>query len=173
LFLRSALDAVRHTMTISDRFLTPIHIPPHIDENPGPASPEPPGIPSSLGPSAPCAACIPLDDGRRQPARPDEARPPIPRRVFKNSIEPAMLIQRVEPIYPPLPRQIRRAGRVELHAVIATDGTIRSLQVVNGDALFLRSALDAVRQWRYRPTVLDGQPVEVETYITVIYSLQQ
>lgn len=84
-----------------------------------------------------------------------------------------MLVQRVEPQYPPLARQIHREGTVELHAIIGTDGTIQSLQVVSGDALFVQSALDAVRQWRYRPTVLDGQPVEVETYITVSYVLQR
>ena len=83
-----------------------------------------------------------------------------------------MLIQRVEPVYPPLARQTRREGQVELRAIISTDGTIQSLQVVSGDALFLRSAEDAVRQWRYHPTILNGQPVEIETYITVIYTLQ-
>jgi protein TonB len=61
---------------------------------------------------------------------------------------------------------------VELHAIIATDGTIQSLQAVGGDPVFIRSALDAVRQWRYRPTILNGQPVEVETTITVIYHAQ-
>jgi protein TonB len=61
---------------------------------------------------------------------------------------------------------------VELRAVIATDGTIQSMQVVRGDPLFLRSATDAVAQWRYRPTILNGQAVEIETYITVIYTLQ-
>lgn len=83
-----------------------------------------------------------------------------------------MLIHRVEPVYPPLAHQLRRSGRVELRAIIATDGTIQSLQVVGGDPLFYQSALDAVKQWRYRPTILNGQPYEVETYITVIYTLQ-
>ena len=84
-----------------------------------------------------------------------------------------MLIRRVEPVYPPLAWQIHREGRVELRALISTDGTIQSLQVISGDPFFLQSALDAVRQWRYRPTVLNGQPVEIETYITVIYTLQR
>ncbi|MGB7283914.1 MAG: energy transducer TonB [Candidatus Acidiferrum sp.] len=53
------------------------------------------------------------------------------------------------------------------------EGTIQSLQAVGADPLFLQSALDAVRQSRYRPTVLNGQPIEIDTYITVIYSLQQ
>ncbi len=84
-----------------------------------------------------------------------------------------MLIQRVQPQYPALARQIHREGQVELHAIISTDGTIRSLQVVSGDPLFVQSALDAVQQWRYHPTVLNGQPVEIDTYISVIYHLQQ
>jgi protein TonB len=83
-----------------------------------------------------------------------------------------MLLHRVDPIYPPLPKQMHREGQVELRAVIAIDGSIQSLQVVSGDPLFLRSATDAVSQWRYRATVLNGQPVEIETYITVIYTLQ-
>jgi periplasmic protein TonB len=144
--------------------------PPH-GQNPEPASPEPPGIPPGPGPGAPCAACIPLDDNRHQPAPPADVRQ-TPHRLLMTHLEPAMLIHRVEPVYPALARQIHREGQVELRATIATDGTIGSLQVVNGDALFLRSAVDAVSQWRYRPTVLNGQPVEIETYITVIYTLQ-
>ena len=84
-----------------------------------------------------------------------------------------MLIHRVEPIYPTLARQIGRSGRVDLHAIIATDGTIQSLQIVGGDPLFYQSALEAVRQWRYTPTVLNGKLVEVDTYINVIYNIQR
>jgi protein TonB len=60
-----------------------------------------------------------------------------------------------------------------LRAVIATDGTIQSLQVVGGDPLFYQSAMDAVRQWRYRPTVLNGEPVEIDTFISVIYNVNR
>ena len=88
-------------------------------------------------------------------------------------IDPAMLIHRVEPVYPALAKQLGRAGRVELRAVIATDGTIQSLQVVGGDPLFYQSALEAVQQWRYRATVLNSDPVEIDTFITVIYTLQR
>lgn len=131
----------------------------------------PPGIGPDDGRQSPVNQWgIGLDDSRPQPARPVE-RPQRPQRIFEGHIEPAMLIYRVEPIYPPLARQIRLSGSVQLHAIIAADGTIQSLQVVSGHPLLLQSALDAVRQWRYRPTVLDGQPVEVDTYITVIYSL--
>ena len=83
-----------------------------------------------------------------------------------------MLIRRVEPVYPVLARQTRREGRVEMRAIIGTDGTIRSLQVVSGDPIFLASAREAVEQWRYKPTVLNGQPVEIDTYITVVYIMQ-
>jgi len=97
----------------------------------------------------------------------------MPRIVHQTRIDPAMLIHRVEPVYPTLPKQLGRAGRVELRAVIATDGTIQSLQVVSGDPLFYQSALEAVRQWRYRPTVLNGVAVEIDTFVTVIYNMQR
>jgi protein TonB len=153
-------------------FSQPTRIPDHIDPGPEPAAPEPPGIPLGPGPGSPCAGCIPLDDNRHQPERPAEVRPQTPQRLHITHIEQALLIKRVEPVYPPLAIQIHREGRVELRALISTDGTIQSLQVVSGDPLFLQSALDAVRQWRYHPTILNGQPVEIDTFITVIYSLQ-
>ena len=119
-------------------------------------------------PQPECTGCIPLDNAHPQPAIP---RPPTPRIVHVTNIDPALLIHRVEPIYPTLPLQIRHEGTVELHAIIANDGSIRSLQVLEGDAFFYQSALDAVRQWRYKPTILNGLPVEVDTHITVIYKL--
>jgi len=83
----------------------------------------------------------------------------------------AQLVRRVEPIYPPLARQIQREGRVELHAFISTEGRIESLEVISGDPVFIQSALSAVLEWRYRPTILNGRPIEVDTHITVIYTL--
>jgi len=94
-----------------------------------------------------------------------------PQVVHVTHLDPAMLIHRVEPVYPPLARQIHREGRVELHARIATDGSIQSLQVVGGDPMFYQSALDAVGQWHYRATILNGQAVEIDTSITVIYTM--
>jgi protein TonB len=58
-------------------------------------------------------------------------------------------------------------GQVKLHAIIARDGTIQSLSAVSGPPLLVRAALDAVSQWRYRPYILNGEAVEVETFITV------
>jgi protein TonB len=93
--------------------------------------------------------------------------------VHIGTIEPALLTRRVDPLYPALPKQLGREGRVELHAIIATDGSVQSLEVISGDPLFYQSALAAVREWRYRATILNGQPVEVDTHITVIYSLNR
>jgi protein TonB len=117
------------------------------------------------------SGCIDIRTEGPRPPVSNEARPDRPRVLHPGHIDPAMLIHRVEPVYPTLPRQLGRSGRVELRAVIATDGTIQSLQVVSGDPLFYQSAMDAVRQWRYRPTVLNGEPVEIDTFISVIYNI--
>ena len=118
---------------------------------------------------------IPIPDGheglRPQPPRP--THPDTPKILHEAHFDPALLTHRVEPLYPVLAKQIGRAGQVQLHAIIATDGTIQSLQVVSGDPLFYQSAMDAVRQWRYTPTMLNGVVVEVDTYITVIYNINR
>lgn len=122
--------------------------------------------------AAPCPGCLVLDIPVGQPQPPSSAVPRTELKTLKVArLDPAMLIRRMEPVYPALPRQMRREGRVELHAIIAADGTIQSLQAVGGDAMFYMSALEAVRQWEYQPTILNGQPVQIETTITVIYRL--
>jgi protein TonB len=151
----------------------PVRIPPHTTIVADPPIDVIPGVDPGPGTkNGPCPGCILLNDGRNEPERPAEVKPQPPTRLYKTHLEPAMLIYRVEPIYPPLTLQMRLEGKVELRAIIATDGTIQSLQVVSGHPLFIQSALTAVRQWRYRATVLNGQPVEIDTYITVVYTLQ-
>jgi periplasmic protein TonB len=107
---------------------------------------------------------------KRGPVRPIEDQKTVRERVSER-LQMAQLINRVEPAYPRQAIQARREGRVELHAIIATDGTMQSLEVLSGDPFFIQSALSAVRQWRYRPTILNGRPVEIDTHITVIYTL--
>jgi periplasmic protein TonB len=85
----------------------------------------------------------------------------------------AQLISRIEPRYPPLALQIRLEGTVRLRAIVGRDGRISSLEVINGHPLLVEAALEAVRQWRYRPTMLDGEPVEVETTISVVFQLHK
>ncbi len=104
--------------------------------------------------------------------------PPPPRPVQGRikqggNVTAASLINKVNPVYPPLARQTRISGTVRLHAIIGKDGSIQQLEVLSGHPLLQQSALDAVRQWRYRPTLLNGEPVEVDTTIDVIFSLNQ
>src|SRR5216684_1760225 len=89
------------------------------------------------------------------------------------AVTAASLINRVQPVYPPLARQTRISGTVRLHAIISKSGGVQQLEVISGHPLLVQAALDAVKQWRYRPTTLNGEPVEVDTTIDVIFSLNQ
>jgi protein TonB len=81
------------------------------------------------------------------------------------------IIYRVQPAYPPIARLARVQGTVELRAIISKAGTIENLIVVNGHPMLVKSAIEAVRQWRYRPYLLNNEPIEVETEITVNFVL--
>jgi protein TonB len=83
----------------------------------------------------------------------------------------ALLVHRVEPAYPAIARAAHISGAVQLHAIIGKDGTVRELHVVDGNILLAQAARAAVATWRYQPTRLNGEPVEVETYITVNFVL--
>jgi periplasmic protein TonB len=125
-----------------------------------------------IGSADPCTSgCINMLGNNTGPVKPPD--PAVPKIVRVTHIDPALLMDRVEPTYPALARQTRRSGHVELHAIISEDGRIESLEMVSGDVLFEQSAMDAVRRWRYRPTILNGRPVKVDTYITVNYVMGQ
>lgn len=94
------------------------------------------------------------------------------RRVrFGGNVTASMLVKRVQPVYPILARQNGIEGVVRLHAIISTDGSVAQLEVVSGQPLLVQASLDAVRQWKYKPTLLQGAPVEVDTTIDVIFQL--
>jgi periplasmic protein TonB len=84
----------------------------------------------------------------------------------------AKLIRQPRPVYPPLAKQARVSGTVRFNAVIGKDGTIQNLTLVSGHPLLVPSAQEAVRQWVYQPTLLNGEPVEVVTVIDVNFTLQ-
>jgi periplasmic protein TonB len=86
-------------------------------------------------------------------------------------VSQGLLIKKVQPPYPPLARQARIQGQVVLQADISKDGTIQNLRLMSGHPMLAPSAIEAVKQWRYKPYFLNGEPVEVETQITVIFSL--
>jgi protein TonB len=81
------------------------------------------------------------------------------------------LIRRVQPVYPPLARSTRVQGSVVLSALISKAGTMENLRVLSGHPMLVAAAIEAVRQWRYRPYILNAEPIEVETRITVSFSL--
>ena len=83
------------------------------------------------------------------------------------------ILTRINPVYPPAAKEAKIQGAVVLRAVIGTNGTVENLQVVSGPKELLGSSIDAVRQWVYKPYLLNGQPTEVETTITVNYTLQE
>ena len=102
---------------------------------------------------------------------PKTAAAPKPPRI--SVVEMARPIHRVDPIYPPLAKQMRIAGVVELQGLLGTDGRIHELKVLSGHPLLVRAAVDAVSQWTYAPTILNGQPVEVVAPITVTFKMTQ
>ncbi|HZQ23015.1 MAG TPA: TonB family protein [Terriglobales bacterium] len=90
---------------------------------------------------------------------------------ISQGISTGLLLKRVQPVYPAQALSMRIDGDVELQATITKEGSISNLKVVSGPQLLARAAVDAVRQWKYKPYFLDGQPVEVQTQITVRFKL--
>jgi len=98
------------------------------------------------------------------------AAPTAPIRIG-GAVEAALFIGGPQPVYPMLAKQARVQGNVLLDAIIGADGTIKDLRVVSGNALLISAAMDAVKHWTYRPTILNGKPVDIATEIVVQFSL--
>jgi periplasmic protein TonB len=128
-------------------------------------------VPGGTGDStAPNAVLDSIGTGLRAIVPPPPPAPSThPLRVSR--VMEGNLIYRVQPQYPALARQARVQGVVVLRAMISREGKIENLQVVSGHPLLVQSAMDAVRQWRYRPYYLNNEPVEVETQVTVNFTL--
>jgi protein TonB len=88
-------------------------------------------------------------------------------------MSPGMLVRRMEPRYPPAAIAARIEGPVKIKAIINREGIIEQAEVLSGSPLLTRAALEAIREWRYRPYMLNGVPVEVETQITVNFVLSR
>jgi periplasmic protein TonB len=89
---------------------------------------------------------------------------------ISQGVSQGLLIKKVQPIYPPIARQLHRDGSVQLLATIDKSGNTKKVQILTGDPMLARSASDAVKQWKYRPYLLNGSPVEIETQITVLFN---
>lgn len=106
------------------------------------------------------------------PPKKEEPKPkPLERIRVGGNVQAANLIRKITPVYPPLAKQARVQGTVRFSAIIGKDGTIQNLQLVSGHPLLVPAATDAVKQWVYKPTLLNGEPVEVITQIDVNFTL--
>ena len=95
-----------------------------------------------------------------------------PQRVrVSQGVSSGLLVRKVQPAYPPLARQARIQGQVLLRAQISKDGSIENLQLISGHPMLAPAAIEAVKQWKYRPYLLNGEPVEVDTTINVVFNL--
>lgn len=166
----------------SSAFVAPLEIPTTINMKPDPVRH---GV-SEVAP--PCVFCV--DGGIGDPntaiarnpisdlvTRSNAVVPPPraelqPQVVHISRIEEGMLVSKVEPTYPMIARTARVQGEVLLAAIIGKDGRIQNLRLVSGHPMLARAALEAVSQWRYRPYVLNGEPVEVDTTIAVRFTFK-
>jgi protein TonB len=138
---------------------------------------DPEGAPAFSGPvgAAPGIATVPslpAPAKSRPPVVVDSPEAPAAPIPVGGNVQAAKIIKRIIPLYPPIALQTRVSGTVRLTGVIAKDGTVQKLQVISGNPVLVQAALDAVRQWVYQPTFLNGQPVEVIAPIDIIFSLQ-
>jgi periplasmic protein TonB len=155
------------------RLLLPPHIPrsiANIVEAQAPSASSIVGVPYGTSEGVPNGV-LPgiLTPGAAAPTLPP--KPPTARLRVSQGVVEGLLLHQVKPAYPHLAMQTHTQGEVVLHAIIGRDGAVSSLQVVRGHPLLAPAAIDAVREWRYRPYTLNGEPVEVETLITVRFVL--
>jgi periplasmic protein TonB len=129
------------------------------------------GVPGGITRDLPTITTIAIAPTHTTPPAPPkvEDKP----RVVGGDVQAAKLIRKIVPEYPQLAKQARVSGTVRLTSVIAKDGSVVQLEVVSGNPLLIPAALAAVKQWIYRPTFLNGQPVEVISPIDVIFTLSQ
>lgn len=118
-------------------------------------------VPSAAPPPPPPPPAVKKDPG------------PPKRITIGGNVQQAKLVRQPKPVYPPLAKQARISGVVHLAAVISANGTIQDLKVISGHPLLIPAALEAVKQWVYQPTTLNGEPVEVQTQIDVNFTLSQ
>lgn len=177
------------TQVFKDRITMPVNIPAiaaRIVDEPPEAAPSGPGVPGGVsngvrdgvpGGILPSiiesgTRMVPVvrlpDVVNREPVTAAPVKPP---RITQ--LRMATPIHKVDPVYPALAKQARVSGTVELLGVLGTDGRIHELKVLRGHPLLVNAALDAVRQWVFEPTLLNGQAVEVAAPITVNFILNQ
>jgi protein TonB len=132
------------------------------------------GVPGGIGGGTPGGIPFGIGTTMAPPLPPPpalRARATKPRQIRVSRLDPAKLIFQPKPEYPAVAKMARIQGTVRLEALIGTDGRIKNLKVIRGHPLFLTAAVDAVSRWRYQPTLLNGEAVEVLTEIDLIFQL--
>ena len=157
------------------KLMAPQRVPPSVamfkeDELPAPS---PVGSVGSVSPDALARILGPVPVAAPPPPPSVRKNTQTPRIPVGGILQAAKLVRQPKPVYPELARRVRIQGVVRLHALISKEGTIEELKVVSGHPLLVASALEAVKQWAYQPTLLNGEPVEVETDIDVNFTLSQ
>lgn len=117
----------------------------------------------------------PLQDPPKseQTAAQEAPKPKVTRIRLGGNIAKSQLKHKVQPQYPQEARDSRIQGTVRLHVVLSTTGKVQQLEVVSGDPILAKAALEAVRQWEYKPTLLNGELVEVDTTVDVVFQLHK
>jgi len=132
------------------------------------------GVPGGMPGGSPGGVLGSIISSAAAPPPPPPPKATTPKRIrVGGQVESAKLIFRPQPEYPPLAKMARIQGTVRLEAIISRDGTIQDLRVVSGHPLLVKSAIEAVQRWRYQPTLLNGEPVEVVTEVDVIFNLAE
>lgn len=151
----------------------PIEIPKGVTpvaDNAPPIGADGPAIPGAAGPGDP-RDVLDLFEHGSQRVVPIVRPPAVVKSVRLSHMSEGDLVRKIVPTYPPLARSARIQGQVVLQAVIGKQGAIENLRALSGHPMLVAAAIEAVRQWRYRPYILNNEPVEVETQITVNFSL--
>jgi protein TonB len=114
---------------------------------------------------------VPGGMGNMAPAPPKVQAAPPKKVNISGGVAQGLLLQKTQPTYPPIAKAARVSGTVILQATISKTGTITNLRVLSGPEMLRQAALDAVKTWRYRPYLLNNEPVEVDTTVNVIFTL--
>lgn len=177
--LPKAASVSRRVFVPPRAFYAPSHIPTQIPKIEDLATHEAPPVEFSPSSGSDLGVLGALDrDGIVTPPPPKQevpratARPQAPLQV-SSGVQEAKLINKVIPVYPRLAIQTRQFGRVRLVATVGRDGRVKQIQVISGPAFLVPAAVEAVRQWLYKPTLLNGQPVGVIAPIDINFTLNQ
>jgi periplasmic protein TonB len=172
---RRQVTTLNQSNISENRLITPPSIPPHVAQIAETTAPPQvdynsgSGVAGGTGTGSPDGVWNAIGASLRPVALP--APPPVLRQFRTSSMLQGSLVHRVEPVYPPMARTARVGGLVVLEAIISKEGTMKNLRLISGHPLLVPAAVEAVSQWRYRPYLLNGVAVEVETQITVNFIL--